>query len=587
MKSVILWFSLLVIGVFNCSKAPLPTDPNQPGDPKIISPTKLKVTAIQEDSQNVDSAQVFINGKAVGFTPLEYQTEETGLVTIRVQKPHFQIYSQNILVPEQETVFIEALLKQVPNRKGQLLITVNQDSCHISVNDINGNLVYQTLGQETALVLESAGYFVKASKLGYQPSARATRVLTDSITIENIQLVPTNEYPAPEVWLSVPESVQVNQPVLVQWQTQNTTRIDIDYLENPGLNGKREIIFTTPGQRIISATGYNAYLATTVVETVMIYMPPAGVEQPPRLLFEVSPQIVTVGQPILLKWKTNGYQVILDQGVGSRGAEGQEEVSFNNSGKRIFTAIAYARNGLTTIGRDSVYVRSGPNNLPTISLQVSERVVVGSPVLIEWQSTNASQVEVDFLGAVSLNGKAEHIFTTPGRRVIAATAYNTHGQKTVQDTVEVYQTTTQTFSVTCDQAVAAYHESLPQKIEVAAQIKLEQAGRYQVIARVDFNSGDAQKNESCLIAVRNADGTIRWPVDPNAGPYRVIVDEPGAAHVSECNAGSFYFSAGVNTLQIWHYVTIADQYPQFAIAPPITGAESVRVLNFELKYLGH
>lgn len=590
---IISCLSFMLLLVLGCSKAPLPTEPQDNLNSNSEINAKLIVTAIEEHGKEVDSAEVHLNGKLIGLTPLKYEEPEQGVSTIRVQKQPYMIFRESIAIPTGETVHVEAILNKIPANTGQLLVTVDQDSCQIQVNGTDGNLIDQTIGREFTIILEAGGYFIEVSKNGYESIIRATKVQEDSITIENLHLIPVDQILAPQIQVQAPDSAEVNCPILLQWEASNATRVDIDYIENPGLSGKREITFTTPGIRIISATAYNQSLSVTVSDTLVIYEKTAPSKAPPALEFEVTPEVVNLGEPAKLRWRTDGKYVMIDQGVGMRGADGSEEVTFTTSGTKIFTAIAYGAGGLTTTVKDSVYINPANDPLlPTITIEVSDSMEVGQPVPIEWHAWNATVVDVDYLGQVGLNGKAEISFDSPGMRIITATAYNLIGQTTDQDTTIIYTIeepasppTVDPIQVACDAVVGAHHHSLPQVIEEAAQVTIDVAGYYRVVAEVDYNSGDEQKNESFFIRIKNSEGSLQSPTDANAGSVKIVTDDPGPAHTSQRDAGTFYFSQGSHHFQVHHYATIAEQYPQFAINPPITGAESVRVVSFRLEYV--
>ncbi|MBN1349220.1 hypothetical protein JXJ21_07415 [candidate division KSB1 bacterium] len=567
-----------------CSKAPLPTEPVTPGVIGVEEQSKLVITAIQKDGATVDSAEVYYNGAFIGFTPLEHFPEKNRIGSIRLQKHTFEIYMKAIEIGQSGTIFIEALMLKLPKDCGQLLVAADEDSCQFEITDAIGNIYYNQSGHEFAVTLPIAGYFIKAQKDGFATLTRAIEVASDSITIVNLQMIPLSEEILPEIQLFVAESAIVNMPVLIQWETRNATRVDIDYIDNPGRSGKREIMFTTPGVRIITATAYNQTHSVSYQDTVVVFE-----EQhqavPPNLEVNLRPETAEVGEPIFLHWKTDGEYVIIDQGVGVRGVEGREEVAFNSPGIKVFTLIAYGADGLKTIVRDSVKITAAePPLLPKIVLEVTEKVLVDEPVEIAWQAENASFVDIDFIGQQGTSGKTEITFHTPGIRIITATAHNLAGQSTARDTVIVVESieSDDPIYVPCKKAVAANHKSIPLVDEQAAVVEIQHTGYYRVIADADFNTGDAQQNESFFIVIQNADGTIRHASDPNAGMYKVIADEPGPAHVSKRDAGTFYFSRGINVIQLHHYAEIARQYPRFAVNPPITGVESVKVLAFYL-----
>ncbi|MBD3376928.1 hypothetical protein GF406_18015 [candidate division KSB1 bacterium] len=103
-------------------------------------------------------------------------------------------------------------------------------------------------------------------------------------------------------------------------------------------------------------------------------------------------------------------------------------------------------------------------------------------------------------------------------------------------------------------------------------------GYYQIIPKILYNSGDEQKNESFYLTVRDQFDTVHTPVDSNAGPYKVIEDDPGPPHTAWRLGGRFYLYPGPNTIEMHHYAKIMDEYPQF-MNGPIGGPESIRLVD--------
>jgi len=586
---------ILVLAIAGCSKAPLPTE-NEMTTPIESVASKIIVKSMLENSTNVDSAAVFLNGEFIGQTPLIYTLKDQGIYAVRVQKQEYQIYSQSLDVRNGESAYVEAVLKKLPVQHGQLLVTVNQDSCEINLSNDLGATVQQRIGNELAAVLPSAGYFIKVNKLGYQPILRATQVAKDSITIENLRLERIEAFEPPQAQLLVPDSAKINSPVLVVWRTLNADRVDIDYLTAPGLSGKQEISFKTAGMRTITLTAYNEHGSVSVTDSVRIVneivTPP--IPEAPELEVELSPKMVRIGEPVRLSWQSTGKYVIIDQGVGTRGSQGTEEIQFLSAGTKVVTVIAYGKDDLQTIAKDSVYVKlPQPTELPVLTLAVSDSAAVGQPVVFEWRSGNATRVDIDYLGQIGLNGKSEILFDSPCFLVISATAYNSAGQVSVSDTVAIYEIAPEPeeplvvdpIEVGCKVKVCAYHQSLPKVAENAAVMTIKVAGKYRVQAKANFDSGDDQKNESFFILLRDAAGDLLWPSDPNAGPYKVVLDEPGAAHIAWTEAGLFDLPAGKCTFEIHHFGTISPQYPEMVIGGPIKEAESVEILGFRIEYL--
>ena len=584
---LILIFQVLIWG---CSKAPFPTEGNG-GDKKITETSgKIIISATNYAGETIDSAYVFWNCQFLGYTPLTYEKVPIGTHALRIQKSGFEIYSESIPIEDNRSVFVEALLKRLPLNKGQLLITIDQDSAiSILANSQNG-VVDLFYSREKSFVLDPGGYFLKTEKPGYQMVYVALEVKADSVMIKNIRLEKIDNPELPEIALAVPDSGLVNEPILISWESNKAEKIDIDYIENPGLSGKREIIFSIPGMRYIRAIARNGAGATTVVDSVFIFKPetPPGIA--PDLEFSIIQDSVEYEQPVVVSWKSNGYQVIIDQGIGVRGPSGTEEIMFLNPGLKTFTAVAYSENGLMTIKKDQVLVKDPLKpKLPIVALAMVDSVQVGLPFSVEWQSQNANQVDVDYVQNPGLNGKAEIIFQSAGRRIISATAYNQEGLVTVVDTVEVVSVPpslpqVNPIMITANAKVGAIHPQLSQVINNIGPATVTQEGYYRVSATVWYNSGDDQKNESFFIVISDEFNRKIYPKDPNAGSYKVVPDDPGAPHTAVRDAGLFYLGRGQVAIDLHHYYTISKQYPQFIVDGPINDAESVEVISFKLEY---
>ncbi|MDZ7318544.1 MAG: PEGA domain-containing protein, partial [candidate division KSB1 bacterium] len=581
---------LLLTILSACSKAPLPTAPGQNPDGD-SGAGHLFVAATDERGQPIDSARVYLNGQFLGFTTLTKKNIDSGIHSLRIQKDGFEIFTQSVAVGAAQSVYVEALLKRLPSNKGQLLITVDQDSALTTLTNAQNELIGVTFSREKTFVLEAGGYFLKTEKPGYRLIHLAVEIPVDSIIIENLRLEKLEQPQLPEMVLLVPDSAEVNEAVVISWESKNADRVDIDYIENPGLSGRREVAFRSAGWRTITARATNQYATSSVVDSIFIYERPTRPRLAPQLSFQATPAEAEFGEPIRLNWSSDALYIIIDHGIGLRASSGTEEIMFQTPGQKIITATAYGEAGLTTVTRDTVVVNPPRRpQLPIVALAVADSVQVGMPVTVEWHSQNAVRVDVDYVPNPGLNGKAEVIFQSPGRRIITATAYNAAGQSAVAETLYVMASPVlpqvTPFLVDLMAKVCAFHPTVPSVIDNAGTFQVERSGHYRVRATVWYDSGDAQKNESFFILIKDATGNLRYPEDANAGRYKVVADEAGPAHVSFRDAGLFYLPAGLAQIQLHHYQTIASQYPQFVVDGPITGAESVEVISLKIEFVG-
>ncbi len=589
-RTIILSLMLLQLSVWGCSKAPLPTDGN-PGESETNENLgKIIVSSTNYDGEPIDSASVFWDSQFIGYTPLTNEKVQSGVHALRVQKKGFEIYSESIIIENAQSVYVEALLKKLPINKGQLLITVDQDSAITILTNSQNDVIDLFYTREKVYVLDPGGYFLKTEKPGFRLVHMALEIKADSVVIKNIQLEKIYNPELPLIALEVPDSGRVNEPILISWESNKAEKIDIDYIQNPGLSGKREIIFYTPGMRYIRAIARNKAGISSMVDSVFVFEHNTSSDKPPSLAFYVTPDSVEFEQPVRVNWNSNGYQVIIDQGIGVRGSSGSEEVMFINPGIKIFTAVAYGEDRTTTTKRDTVLIKDPMQpKLPIIILATTDSVQIGMPAMIEWHSQNAYRVDVDYIQNPGLNGKAEIVFHSEGQRIITATAYNQAGQITIADTLYVVaiplqQPQVAPLIVTANAKVGAIDPRLPQVIYDIGPAEIKQEGYYRITATVWYNSGDDQKNESFFIVIADEFNRKIYPQNSNAGIYTVVPDDPGSPHVANRDAGLFYLSPGPVTIELHHYYTISDQYSQFIVEGPIKGAESVEVISFKLEY---
>ncbi len=128
-----------------------------------------------------------------------------------------------------------------------------------------------------------------------------------------------------------------------------------------------------------------------------------------------------------------------------------------------------------------------------------------------------------------------------------------------------------TIGVRADQGEPGMHATV-------TDVNIEHEGYYQVYPKILYNSGDDQLNETFYMTLEHSDGSPSIPEDANAGPYKVVLDDPGPPHTAWRDAGLYFFKAGVNTLKLHHYAAISNQYPQF-LNGPIIHTESVKIVD--------
>ncbi len=398
-----------------CSKA----DP--PLGPTANSPTRLTVTAIDEQGHAVDSAEVFFDGTQVGSTPYSAENIEPGLHSVRVSREGFRVFTNQLVAIQGQRYAVEALLTQIAPSEGQLVVSVSTDSVRVLVRKNVTDVVIDTFDRVSAHLLPPGMYTVSGEKAGYPTVEETVEIFASQTTTVFLQLQ-TPQTPPTLDFAIAEDTVRVGQAINLDWQS-NGVRVIIDQgIGVRGPNGSERVVCSTPGRKIFTATAFSAQNVPTAKKDT-VYVLSEDV-QPPTLTFAISRDTVDVGATFELTWESNGHQVIIDQGVGTRGPSGSERVACDTPGLKVYTATAYGAENLTTQKRDTVYVRAKAGTPPALSFAVTQDTIeVGEQAELKWQS-NATHVIIDQgIGTRGPNGRELVTCATAGWKVFTATAY--------------------------------------------------------------------------------------------------------------------------------------------------------------------
>lgn len=411
-----------------CSKAPLPTMPEDEENSAGERFGKIVVTCADLSGTLVDSAEVYLNSEFMGFTPFTKDDIMAGQHALRIQKDGYALYSESVLVQPEIPIFLEAFLEKIPMNKGQLLVTVNEDSAVTYLTNERSEIIDLFYDREKAFVLEPGGYFLKTEKPGFKLVHLAIEIGVDIVVVKNIQLEKVSDPALPEIVLAVPDSIQIEKPALVSWESHNAEGVDIDYIENPGLTGKREIIFHSEGWRYIKATARNEAGQISVKDSLYVFNPVAAPEKPPSLSISVQPKRVKIGENALIAWQAaNASEVSVDY-VPIAGLNGQWQIAFDTPGEYVIEAQATGPGGFCST-QDTLIVIEADE--PMLQFSVSPAVVeFGEPVMVAWNS-DANHVIIDQgIGVRGPSGNEEISFANPGMKIFTATAYGENGTTT-------------------------------------------------------------------------------------------------------------------------------------------------------------
>jgi len=111
----------------------------------------------------------------------------------------------------------------------------------------------------------------------------------------------------------------------------------------------------------------------------------------------------------------------------------------------------------------------------------------------------------------------------------------------------------------------------------AACVTVTEAGHYRIYATVLQSLG--QFNESYFLTVCDEGGSNCTPAcDPNAGPYKIILDDTlDSAGIVKSNAGVYFLNSGENIILLNHLSLLVHLFPDLVRGDSIGSAESVHL----------
>jgi len=120
----------------------------------------------------------------------------------------------------------------------------------------------------------------------------------------------------------------------------------------------------------------------------------------PAIMFTAMPDVVQKGQSVTLTWQVTNASKVSIEGVGEVSTSGSKKLKPESN--TTYTLTAVGEGGTQTVSTE-VEVTSGP--LPVILFSAAPATVhAGQEVTLNWQVTNANEVDIEGLGRVPLKG---------------------------------------------------------------------------------------------------------------------------------------------------------------------------------------
>jgi len=375
------------------------------------------------------------------------------------------------------------------------------------------------------------------------------------------------------------DSVIVGESCHLEWLSTNSTGVNINHeigIQNP--TGEIEFKINNSGIIIFTCTAFNSDELITKSDTVVAYF---NLIRPifPSLSAEIIEDSVVVGDSYTLKWYSDGINVFI-KSIGQQQPNGSLKLNAYNIATLKFDFIATSSTGHVTTSSDSIIIIPRKFIIPNLNVKINkDSINLGETFILEWYS-DASKIVID-------NGIGERNAPN-GQEILSINDINRVGWNTYNITgfSETGHSNNQSDSVyvkpTPNDQVFEFINNISIKedesILNALTFNISQKGKYKVLFEVWYNSGDSQKNESFYINVSD-----QFPIDPNAGIYKVIQDMPGKYVGMSRDCGTFLFDVGQYNLNIYHYSLISQIYPQYLNGK--IDVDSVKITAITIVYI--
>lgn len=187
-----------------------------------IEQTELVQESISENSvdssvsihSNIQGAQIFINGKQVGKSPLTLDDLDEGTILVQLQKNGFLPVEKKVLIRKSRGIDLNFLMKQIP-------------MAHLSVKSfpaqaewyLDGVLIGETPDKIDRI--KPGKHQVKLLKSGYQPWQKEVNLSVGSIkkmnvTLEALESTTKNQHVAKTESIKISKATTINQGIEIQ-----------------------------------------------------------------------------------------------------------------------------------------------------------------------------------------------------------------------------------------------------------------------------------------------------------------------------------------------------------------------------------
>lgn len=255
------------------------------------------------------------------------------------------------------------------------LIWVVQNAATVTISPNVGN-VNPVAGSAQVTPSATTTYTLTATSSTGTVTTATTTVTVSAAVVANPQIIMFNGSPL---------SVTAGQMSTLSWTTANASSVTISGLGAEPVNGSATTpALTTTTTYTLTATGANG---NTVTAVVTIQVTPVSIPQ--VVVFTASPMTINSGQSSSLCWQVTGTTgVNISNGVGSN-LSPNTCATVSPTTTTTYVLTASNSSGQVTA---SVTVNVGSTQILQFSANPEFSPVAGNPVVLTWQTTNATSV---------------------------------------------------------------------------------------------------------------------------------------------------------------------------------------------------
>lgn len=250
---------------------------------------------------------------------------------------------------------------------------VVQNATSVTISGISGAL-NATSGSTQVSPTTTTTYTLTATGPGGTVTASA--IVTVSANLALPQILMFNGSPL---------SITAGQSSTLSWSTANATSVTISGLGTQQLNGSVSTgALTTTTMYTLTATGAGGATTSAVIT---IQVTPASIPQ--VVVFSASPTTINAGQTSTLCWQVLGATTVnISNGVGT----GLSPTACQTVSPQTTTTYTLTASNASGQIQASVTVNVGSTQILQFSANPEFSPIQGGPVVLTWQTTNATSV---------------------------------------------------------------------------------------------------------------------------------------------------------------------------------------------------